>query len=228
MAIQLRDIDLLRESVERVGELTESVSPERLERVLARLVADHVHPNGSIDPAVMQELVAVMAPFGIRLPGDLVLLSRAFATLDGTLRVLSPGVSLMASVVEMMGSSTEPIVDQSEIVKDAFVSALPHLRRLPDRLDRLLMLAGRGDLRMRHIVDEDSRRIVRTLVNRALLATVGATFLVVSALMLIPAEEGPMLSAEVGLFEVLGYGGLVAGTVLLLRVVAAVARDGTT
>ena len=37
-----------------------------------------------------------------------------------------------------------------------------------------------------------------------------------------------MLSAEVGLFEVLGYGGLVAGIVLLLRVVAAVARDGTT
>ena len=31
-----------------------------------------------------------------------------------------------------------------------------------------------------------------------------------------------------GLFEILGYGGLLAGTVLLLRVAAAVARDGTT
>ena len=50
----------------------------------------------------------------------------------------------------------------------------------------------------------------------------------VSALLLVPAEEGPMLSDEVGLFEILGYGGLVAGTVLLLRVVGAVARDGTT
>jgi ubiquinone biosynthesis protein len=114
------------------------------------------------------------------------------------------------------------------MVKDAFLSTLPHLRRLPDRLDRLLMLAGRGDLRIRHIVDEDSRRILRTLANRALLAAIGATFLLVSALLLVPAEEGPMLSDEVGLFEILGYGGLVAGTVLLLRVVGAVARDGTT
>ena len=33
---------------------------------------------------------------------------------------------------------------------------------------------------------------------------------------------------DVGLFEVLGYGGLLAGSMLLLRVAAAVARDGTT
>lgn len=227
-AIALRDIGLLRESLERVADVTETVAPERLERVLARLVADHVHANGVIDPAVMQELVAVMAPFGIRLPGDLVLLSRSLATLDGTLRVISPGVSLVGSVVAMMESTTEPLVDRDAMVKEAFVSALPHLRRLPDRLDRILMLAGRGDLRIRHIVDEDSRRILRTLANRALLAAIGATFLLVSALLLVPAEEGPMLSDEVGLFEILGYGGLVAGTVLLLRVVGAVARDGTT
>ena len=31
-----------------------------------------------------------------------------------------------------------------------------------------------------------------------------------------------------GLFEMFGYGGMLAGVVLLLRVVAAVARDGTT
>jgi hypothetical protein len=33
---------------------------------------------------------------------------------------------------------------------------------------------------------------------------------------------------DAGLFEIFGYFGLLAGTVLLLRVVAAVARDGTT
>ena len=62
--------------------------------------------------------------------------------------------------------------------REAFVraeleAALPHLRRLPDRIDRILTLAGRGDLRVRSIVDEDRHRILRTLVNRALLAAVG-------------------------------------------------------
>jgi len=92
----------------------------------------------------------------------------------------------------------------------------------------MLMLAGRGDLRIRNVVDEDSRRILRTLVNRALLVAVGATLLLASVLLLVPADAGPQVSANVGLFEILGYGGLFAGVVLLLRVVAGVARDGTT
>ena len=42
------------------------------------------------------------------------------------------------------------------------------------------------------------------------------------------ADPGPLVAERTGLFEVFGYGGLLAGAVLLLRVVAAVARDGTT
>jgi hypothetical protein len=65
-------------------------------------------------------------------------------------------------------------------------------------------------------------------VNRGLLTAVGFAFLVVSGILLAAADAGPMLSDTTGLFEVFGYGGLLAGVVLLLRVVAAVARDGTT
>ena len=227
VAIARRDIPLLRESVERVADVSEHVAPERLERALARLLADHVRANGAVDPTIMQDLVSTISAFGVRLPGDLVLLSRALATLDGTLRVMCPGMSLVAAATEAMISTSAPI-DRDAMVKDAVLSALPQLRRLPDRLDRILMLAGRGDLRVRHVVDEDSRRILRTLVNRGLLVAVGATLLLASVLLLIPADAGPEVSANVGLFEVFGYGGLFAGIVLLLRVVAAVARDGTT
>jgi len=68
---------------------------------------------------------------------------------------------------------------------------------------------------------------VRTLVNRSLLAVVGAVLLVLSAIMLVATDAGPAVASQVGLFEVLGYGGLLAGSVLCLRVVAGVARDGT-
>ncbi len=227
VAIARRDVPLLRESVERVADVSEHVAPERLERVLARLLADHVRANGAVDPTVMQDLVSAISAFGVRLPGDLVLLSRALATLDGTLRVMCPGMSLVAAATEVMISAEAPI-DRDEVVKDAVLSALPQLRRLPDRLDRILMLAGRGDLRVRNVVDEDSRRILRTLVNRGLLVAVGATLVLTSVLLLVPADAGPEVSADVGLFEIFGYGGLFAGIVLLLRVVAAVARDGTT
>ncbi len=229
-ALATRDVAVLREGVQRVADIDESASPDELERALARLLAEHVRPGGSIDPDVMQELVVVLSRFGMRLPTDIVLLSRALVTLDGTLRVLSPGRSLMTSAISMLepGSGEAPIVDREQLLHDEILAVLPHLRRLPERVDRILSLTGRGELRVRTVTDEDSRRIVRTLANRALLGAIGAAVLAVSAHLLVAVDPGPTVTEGTGLFEVFGYGGLLAGTVLVLRVVAAVARDGTT
>jgi ubiquinone biosynthesis protein len=229
VAMVRRDVSLLRNGIESVAEMADNVSPERLERALARLLADHVHTSGTIDATVLQDLVSTLAQFGVRLPGDLVILARALMTVDGTLRVISPGFSLVAAATEVMTSKiSPPVIDQKTMMRDELLSALPHLRRLPDRIDRILTLTSRGDLRVRSVVDEDGRRILRTLVNRALLSSVGAVFLVVSAILLVATDKGPAVASGVGLFQIFGYGGLVAGMVLLLRVVAAVARDGTT
>ena len=69
---------------------------------------------------------------------------------------------------------------------------------------------------------------MRTLVNRALLGGIGAAVLAVSAVLLVAARSRAAVAERHGLFEIFGYGGLLAGAVLVLRVVAAVARDGTT
>ena len=83
----------------------------------------------------------------------------------------APGCSLMASA--MRAARTPPSRRRSstatQMVRDELMAVLPHLRRLPERVDRILTLTGRGELRVRSVVDEDGRRIVRTLVNRALL-----------------------------------------------------------
>jgi ubiquinone biosynthesis protein len=225
-ALMRRDVGLLRDGVERVADVRDNDSPEQLERALARLMADHVKATGSVDPAVLQDLVATLAQFGIRLPGDLVVLSRALVTVDGTLRILAPDLSLVSFATESM-TSEQPIVDRDELLREELAAALPHLRRLPDRVDRILTLAGRGDLRVRTIVDEDARRIVRTLANRALLLAAGAIFAAVGVVLLV-SGNGPTIGDDTALFEVFGYFGLLAGSVLLFRVVAAVARDGTT
>jgi hypothetical protein len=138
-------------------------------------------------------------------------------------------MSLLAAATEQMGASTDqPILDRDQLVRDELIAALPHLRHFPDRIDRILTLTSRGELRLRTVVDEDGARILRTLVNRGLFAAIGAAFLAVSAVLLVAVDEGPAVASGTGLFEVFGYGGLMVGTVLLLRVVAAVARDGTT
>ena len=228
-ALVRRDVSLLREGIEQMVTVAESTSTDELERALARLMAEHVRPGGTIDPDVMQELVVVLADFGMRLPADIVLLARALVTVDGTLRVLAPGTSLMTAALDVIGSSApSPVGDPADLVREELLSMLPHLRRLPARVDRLLGAAGRGELRIRTVTDEDSRRILRTLFNRALLGGLGAAVLAVSAVLLVARDPGPAIGKDTGLFEVFGYGGLLAGIVLVLRVVAAVARDGTT
>jgi len=228
-ALMRRDVSLLRDGIERVAEVHNADRPEELERALARLLADHVRVTGAVDPSVLQDLVATLARFGIRLPTDLVVLSRALVTLDGTLRVLAPEMSLVTAATESMTSASAPApIDRDEMLRDEMLAVLPHLRRLPDRIDRILTLTSRGELRVRSIVDEDPRRILRTLVNRALLVATGTAFLVVAAVLLVAADPGPAVGGDAGLFEVFGYFGLFVGTVLLLRVVAAVTRDGTT
>jgi ubiquinone biosynthesis protein len=172
--------------------------------------------------------VPMLGELGIRLPGDLLLLSRALVTLEGTLGVLSPGLSVMAAALEVAGpGASEPILDPGDATRAELAAAVVRLRHLPDRLDRTLALAARGDLRLRSVVAEDDARVLRTLVNRALLAAVGAAFLLPAAVLLAAAGDSPATVGGASIFEILGYGGLLAGSVLLLRVVAQVARDGT-
>ncbi len=229
VALARRDVNLLRDGVERVTEIAESTSPEQLERALARLMAEHVRPSGNVDPAVMQDLVATLSRFGMRIPTDVVLLSRALVTVDGTLRALDPDMSLVAAATRMFDDREgTAVVDRQELMREELLAMVPHLRRLPDRVDRILALTGRGDLRVRSVVDEDSRRILRTLANRFLLVIAGTSFLVTSAWLLVAVDEGPQVAGQTGLFDVFGYGGMLIGAILVLRVVAAVARDGTT
>jgi ubiquinone biosynthesis protein len=229
LALARRDVSMLRDGVERIADLADMTPPEQLERALARLLAEHVRPGGTIDPSVMQDLIATLSRFGMRLPTDIVLLSRALVTVDGTLRALRPDISLVTAATRAVDEGAgRPVLDKDQLVRDELLALLPHLRRLPERVDRILTLTGRGELRVRHVVDEDGRRILRTLANRVLLVLAGAAFLFTSTWLLVATEPGPQVTADTGLFDILGYGGLLVGVVLVLRVVASIARDGTT
>ncbi len=71
--------------------------------------------------------------------------------------------------------------------------------------------------------DRDGELVTR-LVNRLVLGFAGATLGLVSAVLL-AIQAGPVVSGDTTLFDVLGYLGLFAGVVLLLRVVLAAIRE---
>jgi ubiquinone biosynthesis protein len=222
------DVPMLRDAIERVTDVGDAPSGDQLERTLARLVAESVRPGGQVSPTALQDLVPALAGLGISVPGDLVLLTRALVTLDGTIGVLAPGMSVVSAALELAGPTAEAPADPEEMIRQEVLTAALRLRHLPDRIDRLATLATRGDLRLRTVASEDERRLLRTLVDRALLAVVGGAILLTSGLLLSAPEAGRARVGGTSLLDVLGYGGLLAGTVLVLRAVAAVARDGTT
>ena len=106
----------------------------------------HIRPTGSDRPGDPAGPRRRCSPeFGIRLPADLVVLSRALVTLDGTLRVMSPGL-VDGHGGDRAASRTAglPVVDPQDAPKNELVAALPQLRRLPDRIDRILTLTEPG------------------------------------------------------------------------------------
>ena len=104
---------------------------------------------------------------------------------------------------------------------------VPMLRRLPRHIDRAFNSMERDGLRVRvtHFSDEHDERVVVRLVNRLVLAVLAGVIGLVSV-GLIAIDNGPAFSAGTSLFRVFGYFGLFCATVLAMRVIVAVLRDG--
>jgi ubiquinone biosynthesis protein len=73
--------------------------------------------------------------------------------------------------------------------------------------------------------DADDVRVLTKLVNRGVLALLGSVVGVLSVILL-GTQGGPPFTGDTSLFQFFGYFGLFAASVLILRVIVAVMRDG--
>lgn len=225
-----RDAGALRDAVDRIAVVDRGADPEDFEKALAHFMAVHVVPGASIDARAFSDLIPLLDTFGIRLPAGLTAFCRSFVILDGTLDVLCPGYK-MADALQRLGRQfVEKEVDgrtPEELLRDELIANMPSLRRLPRQLDRMATSLNRGELNVQvsRFSTPEERDVVTRLVNRAVLALVGAVGLVAAAVLAV-SSVGPAATEEVTVLNVAGYGGLVFSTIVLLRVTAAVIRDG--
>jgi hypothetical protein len=75
--------------------------------------------------------------------------------------------------------------------------------------------------------DADDVRVMTRLINRGALSFLGAAVGLISV-MLLGIKGGPEFTGETSLYEFFGYFGLFCGTVLIMRVLVAILRDGLT
>jgi ubiquinone biosynthesis protein len=229
IAIKQRDAALLRRALSEVSTFRNRIDDDQLERALARFMTRYLGAGAVPSAAMLNELLQLLFTFGITMPPEFSTLFRALVTLEGTLTSLSPGYLVIDAAQELAaewarGRMTPSTLD--EVFRGELVSLLPLLRKVPQRLDRIASSLERGDLRLRVALLSDDRdaTIITKLLNRAILAFLGGTVGVLSAILL-SIEGGPLFTGDTSLFQFFGYFGLFCSSVLILRVIVAVLRD---
>jgi ubiquinone biosynthesis protein len=201
-----------------------------LDAQLEVLLARHMRTGGGITTRAFEDLTQLVGEFGLRLPHWFGTLSRTLVTLEGTLTSIDPGFSLVDSArahAEQHGLLSTADVDLRKLMEQEAMLQLPRLRRVPQQIDELLgqAIAGRLSARVSIFSDRRDERVITRLVDRLVLAIIAASTGLGSVL-LVGSEGGPVFQGDVTINEVIGYVGLAASSVLALRVVAGVVRDG--
>ncbi|MET0421167.1 MAG: AarF/ABC1/UbiB kinase family protein, partial [Acidimicrobiia bacterium] len=168
---------------------------------------------------------------GITLPPEWSTFFRALIVLEGTLMFIAPDYSVIDAAESIAGQWARGQVTPGSVqhaVRDELMRTVPMLRRLPRHIDRAFTTLERDGLRVRvsHFADDHDEQVVTKLVNRFVLAFLAGTIGLLSV-GLVAIEGGPAFSGDTSLLRVLGYFGLFCATVLAMRVIVAVLRDGT-
>ncbi|MGI9586229.1 MAG: ABC1 kinase family protein, partial [Acidimicrobiia bacterium] len=228
-ALALNEPSMLSAAAMEMGMGDASVDPDGLNRAFARLMSEHLRPGAEPSAELLRDFLGITNDFGLVMPVSVTGMFRALATLQGSLEVLSPHYPILNAAQRAakyeMAEAMRP-ENLTEEVKREVVRLAPMLRRAPHRLDRIAGQVEQGNfaVRVRLFTDEHDVRVFSRLVNRAVLAFVGATLGVVSA-MLLQLDSDTLVSTNVGLFQALGLTGLFFGSVLIMRVVLEVLRE---
>lgn len=205
------------------------VDPGQLDRAFARLMADHLGAGAEPSVELLGDFIGITNRFDLRMPPNVTEMMRAIVTLQGTLELLSPGYPIIDTARSLASDafsgemSPESLIDQ---VKLETIRIAPVLRRFPHHVDRIAGQIEQGNvsLRISALSNDDDVRVLTRLVNRGVLAFVGAALGIVSV-MLLQVDGDIKLTDHIGLFDVLGFVGLFSGAILIMRVVLETQRD---
>src|SRR6516165_4322036 len=201
---------------------------DALRRLLGAFMTGHLGPGMTPDAGLIRDLLSMLGRAGVAFPPVIVGVGRALVILDGTLRTLAPGFDItgesQAFARQLAGEQLAP-ASLRDAATGELLTLLPVLRRLPRRADQIsaALAGGRFTTNLRLFSDRRDVQVVATLVNRAVLALIGAALGGMSVIMLV-AHGSPAVARGISLLQLFGYVGLFLSVTLLLRVVLEVLR----
>ena len=218
IGFSIRDASLIARAVRHlVGDDTSDLRV--LERDMSLLLGEA--QGIGFSPAVMTGVLDVMDRHGLRPPRAMLLLSRTLLTLEGTLKVVDPTFNLPARATELVAhEGLAAIGSPEEILRHELVRALPALRTLPEHAETLAgqLRSGRLTIRAERYAGGD-REVVNGWMDRVLVTAAGGIGAVTSGTVLVAGSMTSDTDVQTALW-ILGFSGLTASTVLLMRTIA--------
>lgn len=227
-ALKLQDPALMYEALLTGGSVRAGDDREEVERALAAFMAANVG-TAMLSASAINQMLRLTADLGFALPAQAAAMFRAVATLAGTLETLSPRYPFVERLTEIGGLEAQERLQPAsvaELVQREVGALAPLAHRLPRQVDRIAAQLGHGTLttQVRLFAVPDDVAVAERLLNKALLSVLALGILGLSILLL-RTEVGPLITNQgPRLTEVLGWTGLFAGTVLVLRALLGVLR----
>jgi ubiquinone biosynthesis protein len=209
-------------------DLPDDVDEFALRRQIGDFLSRRLGPGSTLDASAFAEVMAVLSAHGLSAPPQLTVAFRALATVEGTLRVLSPDFDIVAAASDYARDRITRAQRPSAIARTAaeeLTALLPLARRLPYRIDRITgsLADGRLAVNVRLLADRRDRALFREFLNLAAITFLAGVFGIMAA-MLLTSTVGPRISDALTLYQLFGYLLVVVSGILTLRVVFDVFR----
>ncbi|MFN8533745.1 MAG: AarF/UbiB family protein [Dehalococcoidia bacterium] len=190
LALVRRDLSAITRELLDIGVIHERIDFRRFRADLARLLRRYYNvplrqiPIGE----VIQDTLQVAYRYHLQLPSDLALLGRAMSTMEGVALTLDPEISIV-SVAEPFGrrlmAQRFGLGQTWEQIQMAAVEYLSMARLVPKRIDEMLSIIEKGELRINTApVLSDSDSGFAALANRIVLALVVVAGIISSVILL--------------------------------------------
>ncbi len=217
----LRDPGMLARAVRRLaGGNAEDLDIPSLEFDMGQVLTQV--EGGGFGPAAISEVVHVLRRHEVKVPRALTILGRSAVTMEGTLRVVSPGYS-MSNEAQRLVRAEPPAGTPQEMAQQELLRALPSLRPLPQLTEdiALQLRSGRLNLQIERFGGQDRQQVDQWL-DRIIWSGIGMTGLIGSALLLIAAAMVPSDDGANTYLRVIGFGGLIVSSAMQMRTIARV------
>jgi ubiquinone biosynthesis protein len=153
IAFANRDADTVTETLLDMAEVEGDVDYEKLAKDLREIVEFYHEENPTIyDVSLGDWVISLSRKYNIRLPADFTLLERSLFETESTCRYLDPDFDLLMTagpiITKTVVKKFNPLKEVQELASD-LQKYHKMFKTLPQRLDRILKKAERGELSIR-------------------------------------------------------------------------------